>query len=67
MQNSTLAIRPSVKLVQTSESPLLSWRQVGIPIDQPYSTVLMSLPIQDLSSLLSDFNQTRTGSVPTSV
>src|SRR5258708_16286960 len=42
-------------------------RQTGIPIGQPYSTVLISPPIIRLSSLSRSFSHSLTGSVPEAV
>jgi len=39
-------------------------RQTGIPIGQPYSTVLMSVPMSIRSALSSDLSHSRTGSLP---
>src|SRR5437588_12828107 len=42
-------------------------RQTGIPMGQPYSTVLISPPIIRLSSLSKSFSHSLTGSVPEAV
>src|SRR5216684_6621993 len=42
-------------------------RQTGIPMGQPYSTVLISPPIIRLSSLSRSFSHSLTGSVPEAV
>jgi hypothetical protein len=46
-QKNTRPIRPSLRLVRISQSPLrpLSERQSGMPIGQPNSAVLISSPI----------------------
>src|SRR5438093_12906724 len=42
-------------------------RHTGIPMGQPYSTVLISPPIMRLSSLSRPLSHSRTGSVPEAV
>jgi len=67
-QKNTRPIRPSLRLVRISQSPLrpLSERQSGMPIGQPNSAVLISSPIVFLSSGLRFKSQSRTGILPVS-
>src|SRR6266581_8718306 len=55
--------------LRTSQRSLYSLmeRQTGIPMGQPYSTVLISPPIIRLSSLSKSFSHSLTGSVPEAV
>src|SRR5229473_4609818 len=65
----TRAILPSEIRLRTSQRSLypLMERQTGIPMGQPYSTVLISPPIIRLSSLSKSFSHSLTGSVPEAV
>jgi len=57
----------SFKLVLTSHTPLYNFSTTGIPIGQPYWTVLISSPISLFSSLGKDFNHSLAGSLLVSV
>src|ERR1700684_1661819 len=58
------AILLLLRSVRTSCIPSPIDLHVGIPTGQPNSTVLMSSPMQRLSFASSDFNHSRSGSLP---
>lgn len=67
MVNSTRAI-PSGMLLRISHRPGSILRTAGIPIGQPYWTVLMSAPIACLAfGEIFRASQSRTGSFPETV
>src|SRR5262249_54255763 len=63
-QNRTRPIRPCVKSLLTSHSPLPSARHSGMPIGQENSTSLMSSPMILRSILSRPLSHSRTGSRP---